>query len=375
MNIFILQFNKEQQVNYMPKSLLFLPDISGYTEFVQTTEISHSQHVIAELLEILVSANTLDLKLAEVEGDALFFYKEEIPSLEKILAQVETMFTAFFSQLDLLKNNRICPCNACSSAVNLELKIVVHCGDIEFITVQNKKKPFGPQVIEAHRLMKNSIASDNYVLISQTLADEIFLTEHYKSKLFDFEKLSDTYDKKVLAYQYAKIATDNLKLNRQTAIKKINFKKSPSVLLEKKFPIEANQLMEYLSNYSFRHLWVEGVDAFEFNKNEVTRIGSGHVCVINQKHLNFTTVTKDVEENQLIYGEVTSSFPFVDAVYQFYTLTPISKKSCELKLEIYAEATSFLKKLVMAVVVKKILKKNAYKAIESLYEFIKTKKN
>ncbi len=33
----------------MNKTLLFLPDISGYTAFVQTTEISHSQHVIAEL--------------------------------------------------------------------------------------------------------------------------------------------------------------------------------------------------------------------------------------------------------------------------------------------------------------------------------------
>ena len=70
----------------MAKSLLFLPDISGFTEFVQTTEVAHSQHVISELLEVLIDANTQELQLAEVEGDALFFYKEEeILSIEKVI--------------------------------------------------------------------------------------------------------------------------------------------------------------------------------------------------------------------------------------------------------------------------------------------------
>ena len=59
----------------MNSSLLFLPDISGFTEFVQTTEVGHIQHIISELLQLLIDADILDLELAEVEGDALFFYK------------------------------------------------------------------------------------------------------------------------------------------------------------------------------------------------------------------------------------------------------------------------------------------------------------
>ncbi|MFC2085655.1 hypothetical protein ACFLRO_00420 [Bacteroidota bacterium] len=31
--------------------LLFVPDISGFTQFVKATEISHSRHIIQELLE------------------------------------------------------------------------------------------------------------------------------------------------------------------------------------------------------------------------------------------------------------------------------------------------------------------------------------
>ena len=197
----------------MSHSLLFLPDISGFTQFVQTTEVEHSQHVIAELLEVLIDANTQDLQLAEIEGDALFFYKEnEIPSREKLLAQVETMFTAFYSHLKQLETNRICPCNACASAPNLQLKIIAHSGDIQFITVQRERKPFGKQVIEAHRLMKNSVNSDNYVLISKDLANDIELPDNYSSKLFNFQSGHDSYDSKSVQYLFSIVDPANLKL-------------------------------------------------------------------------------------------------------------------------------------------------------------------
>lgn len=125
----------------LDKSLIFIPDISGFTHFVQTIEKEHSEHVIAELLEVLINSNTESLHLAEVEGDALFFYKEgDIPSQEKLLAQVETMYTAFYSHLKMIKTNRICPCNACASAPNLELKIVLHSGDLQFMTVNLLEK-------------------------------------------------------------------------------------------------------------------------------------------------------------------------------------------------------------------------------------------
>ena len=38
-------------------ALIFIPDISGYTEFLTTTEIKHSKHIISELLEIIIAGN------------------------------------------------------------------------------------------------------------------------------------------------------------------------------------------------------------------------------------------------------------------------------------------------------------------------------
>ena len=91
----------------MIKSLLFLPDISGFTKFIQSTEVAHSQHVIAELLEVLIKANTQDLKLAEIEGNAIFFYNEnDILSQEKVISTIRKQIHCFLTHLKLLETNR-----------------------------------------------------------------------------------------------------------------------------------------------------------------------------------------------------------------------------------------------------------------------------
>lgn len=359
----------------MSQSLLFLPDISGFTEFVQTTEVEHSQHVISELLEILIEANTENLQLAEIEGDALFFYKENnIPSLEKLLAQVEHMFTVFYSHLKLLETNRICPCNACSTAPNLQLKIIAHSGELQFITVQNNRKPFGASVIEAHRLMKNSVQSDNYVLLSSDLTSHIHLDENYQTKLFNFKKGNDIYDGKEIEYYYATIDKNHLKLNPIQQAKEINFNRAPNFTLTNHFPIAANELLEYLSNFNYRKFWIDDV-TFEFNHNEVNRIGTEHICVIKDKHLNFTTITKSAKSNQLVYGEMTTSPKPIDALYQYQIITPIDNNSCKLETEVYIEAKSPLKKILVFFLIKKVFKKNTQEALDKLYNFIVSKKN
>lgn len=348
-------------------SLLFLPDISGFTNFIQTTEANHSQFVIAELLEILVQANTLDLELAEVEGDALFFYIEgHVPSMERILAQIETMFTAFYGHLKLLEKNRVCPCNACLTAPNLQLKIIIHCGELQFMTVQGKRKPFGTEVIEVHRLMKNSVSSDNYVLMSAALAKGIKLPSDYKSMLYAFQAGCDTYDGKQCDYIFSVIHKERLDLKSHADPKRVSFDTAPSITYSCSFPVAADVLLESITNYAQRHYWVEGVDRFEYNENEVTRIGTEHLCVVNGKHLNFVTITKEAGPNQLVYGERTSDAPVVDAAYQFYLITPIDESNCILEIEAYLTSSSFLKRLFLVPLIKMLFKKNIIKAIDSL---------
>lgn len=360
----------------MKPSLLFLPDISGFTEFVNTTEVAHSQHVIAELLEVLIDANIQNLQLAEVEGDALFFYKEEeVPSLEMLLAQIESMFTAFYSHLKLLEKNRICPCNACATAPNLQLKIIAHSGDLQFINVQDKRKPFGTEVIQAHRLMKNSVESDNYVLISKFLSEHIMLPATYKSKLFDFEEGKDEYDNREIEYVYSIIDKENLKTRPFSQAANVEFNHPPALTFNKEFPISANELMELISNYQYRYHWVEGVDRFEFNEHEVTRLGTEHVCVINGKHFDFVTVTKEVNPGQLVYGELSTSPNPIGEFYQFFIITPITEHSCLLELEVYVKPKSIVGKIIYQLVGKRQFRKNNGTAIKQLHRFASGQNN
>jgi hypothetical protein len=58
------------------QAIILIPDISGFTEFTNATEIDHSSHIITELLELIISSNECDFTLAEIEGDAVLFYRK-----------------------------------------------------------------------------------------------------------------------------------------------------------------------------------------------------------------------------------------------------------------------------------------------------------
>lgn len=53
-------------------AFLFIPDITGFTRFISDRDFEHGQHIMAELLEVLIEANDLNLTVNEVEGDAVF---------------------------------------------------------------------------------------------------------------------------------------------------------------------------------------------------------------------------------------------------------------------------------------------------------------
>lgn len=355
----------------MKHSLLFIPDISGFTQFVQSTEAAHSQHVIAELLEVLIDSNISGLELAEIEGDALFFYKEEDTlSQEKLLAQIEHMFVAFYSHLKMLETNRICPCNACATAPRLELKIVAHCGELQFIEVRGNRKPFGRHVIEAHRMLKNSVDSDNYAMISTYLADGIGMAHNYQSALYKFQDGQDEYDGKSMTYVYSLIDPTKLNLTPVQETIHLTFDRAPDFSFTKELSVTAEKLLETISNYRFRHEWAPGVDRYEFNDNEVTRKGTEHVCVIDGKSLDFVTVSTDAEPGQIVYGEMTASPPPVDDIIQLFFIDSLSDGSCRMRSDVYVRAKSPLKKLILGLGVKRIIKKNITKALNSLVSYL-----
>jgi len=156
------------------KGFIFIPDISGFTKFVNSVELDHSRHVIKELLETIIDANDMDLKISEIEGDAILFYQlGEIPDLEVVYAQVERMFLSFHKHLLIYERDRKCYCNACISAINLSLKIISHYGEFTEYNIGDFKKLIGKDVIIAHQLLKNDIINHEYWLLSSSLSEKL----------------------------------------------------------------------------------------------------------------------------------------------------------------------------------------------------------
>ena len=137
----------------MADTLFFIPDISGFTEFVHGTELRHSHHIVAELLELLIEEESLGLTPAEIEGDAILFYTQiNIPGPESIIREAERLFVKFHEHLAYYNQRRVCDCGACRTASGLSLKFIAHRGDAELLKVKSFLKPYGSAVIGAHRL-------------------------------------------------------------------------------------------------------------------------------------------------------------------------------------------------------------------------------
>ena len=84
------------------RGLLFIPDISGFSQFVNAVELEHSRFIIQQLLEVLIRANDSGLQISEIEGDAILFYQFGGPvELRALYTQVEKMFRAFHQYLVL----------------------------------------------------------------------------------------------------------------------------------------------------------------------------------------------------------------------------------------------------------------------------------
>lgn len=120
---------------------LIIADISGYTSFVAKTELEHSQEILTELLELLITRFQPTMTISKLEGDAVFVYapEEVFVCSETLIDFIESMYVAFRDKQLSMKRATTCTCNACRNIPSLDLKFFIHCGD--YILNGPKSKP------------------------------------------------------------------------------------------------------------------------------------------------------------------------------------------------------------------------------------------
>lgn len=171
-------------------AVILIPDISGFTSFVTASDTEHAQKITVLLLESILDNNVLGFEVSEIEGDAVLFYKLN-PTLtaNEIVHQCNKMFHAFHKVLDEFKTKE-CDCHACKKLNELSLKFIVHYGMLGSIMVKNYCKLFGKDLIIAHKLLKNNINSNEYILLTDAFINRFsFEEENWEKKDFIIEEV------------------------------------------------------------------------------------------------------------------------------------------------------------------------------------------
>lgn len=182
----------------MKNVILIIADISGYTQFMITnkTSLIHSQVIITELIKTIINQVEIPLEVSKLEGDAVFTYavkengEQSWGDIEKKIGEKLITFSRVFSEKVFeLSESNICDCNACNNVDKLKLKLVAHSGEALLYKIGRFYELSGVDVIIVHRLLKNSVQSDQYILMTEQAYNDIEFP-----KEFNIVNGEETYD-------------------------------------------------------------------------------------------------------------------------------------------------------------------------------------
>ena len=155
---------------------LLIADISGYTQFLTSSELDHANPIMQSLLGALIEQVGEPLHFWKMEGDAVLAYSTEgeFPTGESFLAICENLYNAFATRRQNIIANTTCPCQACANVGMLDLKIMAHHGTFDEMHVGPVKDISGADVILVHRMAKTDVSEAtgvrSYALFSDAAA-------------------------------------------------------------------------------------------------------------------------------------------------------------------------------------------------------------
>ena len=187
---------------------LLLADIGGYTSFLRYVQVAHADDAFADgnvpdayrfvssLLDGIVGRLVPPFTLSKLEGDAVFAYAavpDEIPRGEALPTCIEACYQEFRRRLAEAHGVWTCRCNACMRIDELDLKFILHAGRFVIQSIAGTPELAGPEVVMAHRLLKNDAqatlgGSRAYALITAAAA------ERYAVPLAEATPMTATYE-------------------------------------------------------------------------------------------------------------------------------------------------------------------------------------
>ncbi|MFY9588350.1 MAG: DUF2652 domain-containing protein [Actinomycetota bacterium] len=314
-------------MNGVERGCLIIADISGYTKYLTGVELDHSTDILADLINTIVNAMAGTFTLAKLEGDAIFAYAADPDDLSEgpsLVTLIEGTYFAFRHRQEVIDRATSCTCDACRKIPTLNLKFVVHHGSYVVHEVAGSKELVGPDVIVAHRLLKNEVKEkfglNGYTFFSGHCAeryglDTTALTLHPHTELYDdvgeiegWVHDLDTRWAEELERRVVRLTADE-----------------PGVMaLEFEFPAPPSVVWDHLTSPSKRLAWQLGTDdMIQDNPSGTRGVGTQNHCV----HGDGTIIEEEVLDwKPFNYVTVQVESPIGPFTYTF-EFTPLEEGS------------------------------------------------
>lgn len=162
---------------------ILIADITGYSQYLNESELVHAEQTLSALLELLVERTRPPLVVSKLEGDAVFSYGLDATGIrgQAFVESIEACYVEFRRALELMVLNTTCPCNACANISNLDLKFFVHYGEFVVGETAGRAELHGRDVNVLHRLLKNDVTTDTgiraYAMFTQQSVEGLDLEE------------------------------------------------------------------------------------------------------------------------------------------------------------------------------------------------------
>jgi len=249
------------------KGYFVIADITGYTAFLSQTELDHAEAILNTLFNTLLGTLQPPLIVSNFQGDAILSYAPEGSFIQSqtLIEALENTYFAFTDIRDRMQYNTTCPCKACCNIRNLDLKLFVHYGSYLLQQMGSRQELMGPDVILAHRMMKNSVKEQigvtAYLLITEAAAAIIQLgdlQDEMKPYEMTFEHLGEV---KMLVHDLRAMA----ERKRKEQIILIEPEQA-HLVFEEDLPVTPALAWDYITKPDLKRQWVQLVSITRIDK-------------------------------------------------------------------------------------------------------------
>jgi hypothetical protein len=210
------------------------------------------------------------------------------------------IFNAFHSQRMWMQQHAVCPCGACQAIINLTLKFVVHHGPLAEIKVGRFVKQSGTEMIVAHRLLKNSIDSHEYLLMTEKLLQQ----SPGPAEAFEMDWASSSEEYASIGkveYRYVLLNEARKKIP-EPPVPEISYRIDDTSYLEMTIAANYRDVYMILMNIPERTNWQQGLQKVEQDIPAVF-VGSLHYCNFENYKAVISPLRMTLSDDGIIFAE------------------------------------------------------------------------